>query len=212
MDQEERRRMIEELAYYRSCHKSGSADPMENWLEAEKEVDRRLAEQRLGKKKEELDAFDRLQQEMSEILAGIKGSLPAETLRQALDKAVNEVKAMGKYSAESVNSAAEALKKEMARHIEKLRGPWRAVSLKTAGLFSVWSRRGIKFLQQAEEASEAWLKQTHEQVKSNIYHSDDIAPAGTFVCEACRRPLELEQTGHLPRCPQCDNTVFKLES
>lgn len=212
MDQEKRRKMIEELAYHRACTEGGSADPMKNWLEAEKEVDRMLAEQRLGKKREELAAFAKLQNEMHTILAGMKGSLAAETMRQALDKAVNEVKGMGKFSSESVNNASAALNKEMARNIARLRGTWRAVSLKTAGLFSIWSKRGIKFLQQAEEAAESWLKEANEKVMPNTYHSEDIAPAGTFVCESCRHSLKLDETGHLPRCPQCDNTAFTLES
>jgi predicted Zn-ribbon and HTH transcriptional regulator len=211
MDQEKRRKMIEVAAYNRSRQKGFTGDPVEDWLEAEKEVDRILMQQQENKEKE-LAAFKKLRSEMGKMLMAMKGSLKVENFRQALDKAAKEMKEKGEFTSESVNKASEALQKDMARNIEKLQGAWQSVSLKTAGLFSAWSRRGAKFLKEAGVAAESWLKQANEKIKPHTYHTGEITTPGTFVCKSCSHTFKLDETSHLPRCPQCDDTSFKLES
>jgi len=211
MNQEERRKMIEVAAYNRARQRGFTGDPVEDWLEAEKEVDRMLMQQQ-EVKEEELAAFKKLRSEMSKILTAMKGSLKVENFRQALEKTAKEMKAKGEFTSASINKASQALQKDMARNIEKLQGTWQSVSLKTAGLFSAWSRRGAKFLKEAGAAAESWLKQASEKIKPHTYHAGEIATPGTFVCKACGHSFKLAETGHLPRCPQCDETTFKLES
>ena len=212
IDEQERQKMIEEAAYFRASNKQFANDPMADWLAAEKEVDLMLAKQKEGKKREELAAFERLREETGRILQTMRGSLKEDTIRTAVEKAIRDVKELREFTSESINKGAEALKKDMARNIEKLDGTWNSVSLKTAGLLSSWSNRGAKFFKQAEQAANSWLKQRHDKVGAPLYRTGEIAAAGTFVCKSCGHTLNINETGHLPRCPQCDNTEFKLEA
>lgn len=213
MDQQQRLKMIEESAYYRSLSAGANANPMDDWLEAEKEINRKFPPTPQGiNDQEELAAFERLRQEMNKALTAMKGSLTKDSFRQAVDKAVREVKELGEFTSESVNKAAMALRKDTARNIDRLQGAWHSVTLKTAGIFSAWSRRGAKFLKQAEEVSSTWLQENHLTIMPHTYHTGEISTAGTFLCQSCGHSLKLEQTGHLPRCPHCESTSFSLQS
>jgi gas vesicle protein len=211
VDPNERRKMIEEAAYYRSSQRTSAGDPLEDWLAAEEEVDQILKDRQSKKEKEELAAFEKLQDELGRKLKTIKGSIKVDTFTRALDKTAQEVKDKGQFTSEAINKGYEALKKDIARNIEKLGGKWQKMSNKTAGHFSIWSKRSVNFLKQAGDATDQWLKQLSEKISPHFYRSGEIASAGTFICKSCGQALQLKETGHLPRCPQCDNTEFKLK-
>jgi len=210
IDPETRREMIEEAAYYRSQSGESSGDPVEDWLAAEQEIDRILAERQQGGKEEELAAFNRLRKELSKILSEVKDSIHSDTLNQALDKAKREVSRLGEFTAESINKGAEALKKDVARNIVKLGGKWQSMSVKAIDLFSIWSRRSAVFLKQASEAADTWRQEIQEKVHPHSFHSGELVSGGTFVCKSCGQKVKLDTAGHLPRCPHCDHTEFTL--
>ncbi|MEW6219172.1 MAG: DUF2934 domain-containing protein [Thermodesulfobacteriota bacterium] len=211
IDPETRRKMIAEAAYFRAQKAGAASDPLDNWLAAEQEIDRQLAEQGRGAQEEELAAFKRLRQELAAILAAAKGRLEADTFSQALDKAKAEVSRLEGFTAESVSRAAEAVRKEFARSIEKMDSGWHSVSIRTVDFFSVWSRRSAQFLTQAGAAADAWLHEMREKVAPHTFHSGDITSGGHFVCTSCGHLVHLEKAGHLPRCPVCDHSTFRLE-
>jgi rubrerythrin len=211
VDPEKRREMIEEAAYYRSSKRTSPGDPLEDWLAAEEEVDQMLKNRQREKDKEELAAFEKLRDELGRKLKAIKGSIKVDTFTRALDKTAQDVKDKGQFTSESINKGYEALKKDVARNIEKLGGKWQSMSNKTAGNFSIWSKRSVNFLKQAGDATDQWLKQLSDKISPHFYRSGEIASAGTFVCKSCGHAVQLKKTDHLPRCPQCDNTEYKLK-
>ena len=213
IDPVERQKMIAEAAYYRAKAKAFSDSPEADWLEAEKEIDRKLADQgRSTMKKEEVAAFDKLRFEVSRILGGIQDTVKADAFRNALEKGILSVKEMGQYTSESIGKGSEALKKDIARNIDRYRGTWHTISEKTPGFFSVWKDRSAHFLKQAEEAAESWLKQLHEKKNPHLYHTGELTSAGTFVCGSCGFAFDMEESCHLPRCPKCAAKEFTRET
>lgn len=204
--------MIEEAAYYRSQSEESSGDPVEDWLAAEQEIDRILAERQQGGKEEELAAFNRLRKELSKILSEVKDSIHSYTLNQALNKAKREVSRLGEFTAESINKGSEALKKDMACNIVKLGGKWQSMSFRAIDLFSVWSRRSAAFLKQASEAADTWRQEIREKVHPHSYHSGELVSGGTFVCKSCSQQVKFDTAGHLPPCSHCDHPEFTLST
>ncbi len=111
---EERRRMIAEAAYYRA-EKRGfvNGDPVEDWIIAERQVNEALGIENLEQKKDEIAAYDRVRREVMRMIGGVRGTVSANTIRQALDKASKEIKSLGEYSVDAVNKAAEAVRREI---------------------------------------------------------------------------------------------------
>ncbi len=212
IDQEARHKMIAEAAYYRAKAKAFSNNPMTDWLEAEKEIDGKLESANQGTRKEEVAAFEKLRIEVDKILGNIQDTVNPDTFKNALDKAIIIVKERGKYTAESIAKGSEALKKDIARNIDKYRGTWHTISVNTPGFFSIWRERGAHFLKQAGEAAESWLKQAQGKQNPHLYHTGELTSAGTFVCGSCGYAFDMTESSHLPRCPQCAAKEFKRET
>ena len=64
-------------------------------------------------KKDEIAAYDRVRREVMRMIGGVRGTVSANTIRQALDKASKEIKSLGEYSVDAVNKAAEAVRREI---------------------------------------------------------------------------------------------------
>jgi rubrerythrin len=127
-----------------------------------------------------------------------------------MDEAIHKIKEMGEFTTESVNKGSKALKKDFARAIEELNGTWLSMSGKTAGYFSIWAKRSASFLKQAETAAEHWLKQKGNKINRHTFHSGEITSGGTFACQFCGHIFKQEETDHLPPCPACGETEFKI--
>jgi hypothetical protein len=130
---EERRHMIEESAYYRAQQRGfGGGDPVEDWLAAEREINRMLPSPQ--QQKRELAAYQQLRQAVEKILGDTRETLSAETIRQALDKAVAQLKQLGGYTADTVDKVAASVEKDMANAAQAVGQKLGAFSGKTADL------------------------------------------------------------------------------
>jgi len=111
---EERRRMIAEAAYF-LAEKRGFAggDPVEDWIVAERRVDEALGIENPEQMKDETAAYNRIRREVMRMVGGVRGTVSANTVRQALDKASKELKGLGEYTVDTVNKAAEAVRREI---------------------------------------------------------------------------------------------------
>ena len=111
---EERRRMIAEAAYFRA-EKRGFAggDPFEDWIVAERQVDEALGIENPEQRQDETAAYNRMRREVMRMIGGVRGTVSAKTVRQALDKASKELKGLGEYTVDTVNKAAEAVRREI---------------------------------------------------------------------------------------------------
>jgi len=158
---------------------------------------------------EELAAYDKLRQNLKKILSEIHENVNADTLRHAVDKAGAQLKEVGEHTAEAVNKAAAALKKDLASVGAKLEPKWEALAGKTGDLFDAWRDRSSVFLGQASRALGDWLQQLSSRLEHPSYQTGEMTFGGTFECTACGEQVTLDKAGHLPPCPKCYKTEFR---
>lgn len=205
---EERRRQIEQAAYFRAQQRGFSGgDPVEDWLAAEREINRRLPGPQ--QQKQELAAYQKLREGVRHILGEAKETLAAETIREALAQATAQLKQMGEHTADTIDKVAASVEKDMVSAALKIGSRWDAYSEKTADLFQVWRDRGNRFLTDATAALGDWRQQTSERLKTQAYHSGEMAASGTLECTACGERITLQTPAHLPACSKCRNTEFR---
>jgi hypothetical protein len=208
MSPEERRRMIEQAAYFRAQQRGfNGGDPLEDWLAAEREINRLLPSPQ--QQKQELAAYTKLREGVMIILGEAKETLGAETIRQALTQAIAQLKQVGEHTADTIDKVGASVEKDMINAAQKIGTRWDAYSEKTADLFQVWRDRGNRFLTGATTAVGDWLLQTSDKLKTQTYHSGEMAASGTLECTACGERLELQTPSHLPACSKCHNTEYR---
>jgi hypothetical protein len=205
---EERRRMIAEAAYFRAQARGFvGGDPLDDWLAAEREINRALPGPQ--QQKEEMAAYEKLRQTLGKILAEARGTVNAETLKQAFEKATADLRKTGEYTVETINKVAGSLRKDMTSAAMNMGPKWEAFSEKTADLFSVWRDRGSQFLARAADAMADWLQQTGDKLERQRYRTGDMVHSGTFECTSCGERVVLRTPAHLPPCPKCRKLEFR---
>lgn len=208
MSPDERRRMIEQAAYLRAEQRGfNGGDPLEDWLVAEREINRKLPSPR--QQKQELAAYKKLRDAVGKILGDAKEVMSAEAIRQALAQAVAQLKQVGEYTADTVDKVAATVERDMVNAAQQIGTRWEAYSEKTADLFQVWRDRGKQFLAGATTALGELLQQSSEKLRQQTYHSGEMAASGTLECIACGERFVLETPSHLPACSKCRNTEFR---
>ena len=205
---EERRHMIEQAAYFRAQQRSfNGGDPVEDWLVAEREINRLLPSPQ--QQKQELAAYKKLREGVRHILGEAKETLSAETIRQALAQATTQLKQVGEHTADTIDRVAASVEKDMVNAAQQIGTRWDTYSEKTADLFQVWRDRGSQFLKDATTAVGDWLQQTSDKLKTQTYHSGEMAAGGTLECTACGEHIVLQTPAHLPACSKCRHTEFR---
>jgi hypothetical protein len=205
---EERYRRIEQAAYFRAQQRGFSGgDPLEDWLVAEREINRMLPGPQ--QQKQELAAYTMLRAGVMNILGEAKETLGAETIRQALTQAIAQLKQVGEHTADTVDKVAASVEKDMVNAAQKIGTRWDAYSEKTADLFQIWRDRGNRFLTDATAALGDWLHQSSDKLKTQTYHSGEMAASGTLECTACGERLTLQTPSHLPACSKCHKTEYR---
>jgi hypothetical protein len=162
-----------------------------------------------GRADDEVAAYEKLRQEVKRRLAEVRENVNAETVKDALDKASARMKEIGGYTAEALNKAAEALRKDLARTAQTLGPKWSEYSEKSADLFAVWRDRGTHFLGRAAVATGEWLQKTGARLEHQTYRTGEITYGGTFECASCKEMTVLAQSGRLPACARCTGTEFR---
>ncbi len=205
---EQRRRMIAEAAYYRAERHGFGGDPVSDWLEAEAEIDRMLAGRASDREKEELAAYSRLREEVKRILEEARGTVNADTIRQAIDRAGKELKDAGGYATGTVNRVLDALRKDLASTGEKMGARAGAVSERASDLFEIWKDRSSTFLAQAAKGISDWLEGVGGRLERRTYRTGEMTYGGVLECTSCGERLVLDHPAHLPECPKCRGSEF----
>jgi hypothetical protein len=161
------------------------------------------------KEEEEVAAYEKLRQEVRRLLADVRENVNAETLKQALEKANAGMKEAGGYTAEVLNRAAEAVKRDLGRTALKLGPKWSEFSEKSADTFAVWRDHGTHLLGKAAVATGEWLQKTGSRLEHQAYLSGEITYGGTFECASCGEMTVLAQSGRVPVCARCKGTEFR---
>lgn len=205
---EDRTRMIAEAAYYRALRRGfEGGDPVDDWLAAEREINQALP--KAPQQREEAVVYDKLRAALGRLLAQVQESVNAESVRQAFDRAIEEVRTTGTHTAETIARAAASLRKDMASAAERLGPEWEDVSRQSGELFDVWRDRGARFLAQASAALAEWLEQTGIRLGRQTYRAGEMAYRGSFECTACGERVVLDTAAHLPSCPRCRKLEYR---
>lgn len=205
---EERQRMIAEAAYFRALERGFTGgDSLDDWLVAEREISRALPSPQ--QQKEELAAYENLRKAVRKVLAEARGTVNAETLRQAFDRAIDELKKTGEHTADTINKIATSLRKDMASASLKMGPKWETFTEKSADLFEVWRDRGSLFFAQAAGAVGEWLQQAGAKLEQQVYHTGEMVHSGTFECIGCSERVVLRTPAHLPPCSKCRKMEFR---
>ena len=205
---EERQRMIAEAAYFRAMERGfNGGDSIEDWLVAEREINRLLPSPQ--QQKHERAAYDRLRAGVTKVLAEARDTVNAETLKHAFERATAELKKTGDYTAETIGKITTTLRKDMTSAAIKMGPKWETLSEKSSDLFGVWRDRGSVFLGRAAEAVADWLHQAGSKLEQQVYQAGEMVDGGTFECTGCGERVMLRTPAHLPPCAKCRKVEFR---
>jgi len=130
-----------------------------------------------------------------------------EAMNAALDKAHEQLIALGEFSAEQ----GEELKKYLARDLDqtiadaKQLGEEAKVRLNPARL----GAGALSSLANVLELTGNALHTLSEKTKEKLtYKTGEMTSAGTLTCKQCGHQVQLKKTGHVPPCVKCSGTVF----
>jgi hypothetical protein len=180
---------------------------MDDWLAAEREIGHLLPSPQ--QQKVEVAAYEKLRTAVGKMLADARGTVNADTVKQAFDKATDELKKTGEYTAETVGKIATSLRKDLASASLKMGPKWEAFTEKSADLFEVWRDRGSQFLAQAASAVGDWLQQAGTRLEQQSYRTGEMVDSGTFECTGCGERVVLRTPAHLPPCAKCHKMEFR---
>ncbi len=205
---DDRQRMIAEAAYLRAAQRGfQGGDPTDDWLAAEAEIDRALP--RAQQQKEEIALYERLRSEVQDRLGEIRAGVNAESVRDAVERAVARIREAGGQTGDRLNRVAESLRKDITSAAERMGPQWESFSERSADVFTVWRDRGSTFLARAADAVGEWLQQAGRRLERPVYSVGEMAAAGNFQCANCGEQLVLATAGHLPPCAKCRGMTYR---
>jgi hypothetical protein len=208
VSEEERRRLIAEVAYMRAQARGfKGGDPMDDWLSAEREINKLLPGPQ--QQKQELAAYKKLRTSVEELLADAKDTLNADTIRQTLDDARKQMSQLGDYTADTIEKAIVTIEKEMLTAARQAGARLENLAERSTDVFAVWRDRGAQFLGRAATALRDWVQQASTRITEQTYHTGDIATGGTLECTACGGQVQLKTAAHVPLCPSCRKSEFR---
>jgi hypothetical protein len=210
VSEEERRRMIAENAYYRAQQRGfNGGQSIDDWLAAEREVNRLLPNPQ--QQKQELAAYQTLRTHLGHLLGDLKDA-SAEAIHEAVDTARGRLRQLEEYTADTVEKAVTSVEKEMIDAGRRAGARLENVSARTADLLYVWRDRGSQFLARAASGIRDWTEQASARLGQQTYRAGEIAAAGTLECSSCGKRIMLETPAHVPLCPKCRQGEFRRVS
>lgn len=130
-----------------------------------------------------------------------------EAMSIALEKAHEQLTALGEFSAEQ---GAE-LKRYLARDLDQTISDAQQLGEEAKERFHP-ARLGagaLSSLSTVLELTGNALRSLGEKTKETLtYKTGEMTSAGTLTCQACGQKVQLKKTGHVPPCPKCNGTLF----
>lgn len=181
---------------------------------------------------EELATYEKLRRRVTQKLGELNEKINAETINQAMDKAMAELKEMRQHSKEAVAKAGEALKKDIASTVENIRPKVDKVTTPAREQFDHWldkggelwrdiageaeyykelSRdKGAAFLLNITRGLNEWSRSMNEKLDTSLqYKTGEMTHGGEFVCTNCEGKIHLKKPGRIPPCPKCSKAEFR---
>lgn len=181
---------------------------------------------------EELAAYEKLRLRVSKSFSELNEKINKESISQAMDKAIDDLKEMGEHSKETIAKAAETLKKDIASttenikpKVDKVTGPakeqfdnwlnkggalWQDIA-NEAGYIKEFSRdKSGAFFLNVTKALHEWSSNITEKLGTSLkYKSGEMTHGGEFMCTSCEGKINLKKPGRIPPCPKCSNSEYR---
>jgi isocitrate dehydrogenase len=152
------------------------------------------------------EQYDKLASKFNEIyLAGRERGRAA--MEVALDKAQEQLTALGEFSAEQGKEFRQYLARDLEQTMvdaQKL-GDEAKERLHPARLGAGALASLAAMLEFTSQALHAWGDKTRASL---TYTTGEMTTAGTLTCQACGQQVHLKRTGRVPPCPKCNGTVY----
>jgi hypothetical protein len=153
-----------------------------------------------------VEQYDKLASRFKELYVAGK-ERGRESMSVALDKAREQLTALGEFSAER----GEVLKQYLSRDLDQTISDAQHLGEKAKERLHP-ARLGAGALSSLAAALEFTGNALHslgDKAKEKLtYRTGDVTSAGTLTCQACGQTLHLKETGHVPPCSKCNGTVF----
>jgi isocitrate dehydrogenase len=181
---------------------------------------------------EELAAYEKLRQRVSKSFGELNEKISKESISQAMDKAMGDLREMGEHSKETITKAGETLKKDIASTAENIKPKVDKVTGPAKEQFDHWLNKGgalwhdianeagyIKELSRDKSgafffnitsALSEWSKGVTEKLGTSLrYKTGEMTHGGEFVCTSCEGKIHLKKPGRIPPCPKCSSSEFR---
>ena len=181
---------------------------------------------------EELDAYKKIRQRVSKTFGELREKINTETISQAINRAIFEIKEVKEYSQESINNVSTAFKKDIVSSTRHLKPRVDEIREEAREQFNNWVEKGGAFwhdiVQEVEHVQEYsrdkggaflanvlrglgdWSKTTSGILDTSlIYKTGEISHGGEFKCTGCGGKIHLRHPGRIPPCPKCSKTEFR---
>ncbi|MDW7773581.1 MAG: hypothetical protein SCH71_11905 [Desulfobulbaceae bacterium] len=180
---------------------------------------------------EELAAYEKLRLRVSKSFGELNERISKESVTQAIEKAISDLREKGEHSKETIARAAETLKKDIASSVENIKPRVDKVKEPAKEQFDQWRSKGgalwqdiadeagyIKelsrdksgmFLFNVTSALQGWSRNLMDKLGTSLkYTSGEMTHGGEFVCTGCGGKIHLKKPGRIPPCPKCSNSEF----
>jgi len=130
-----------------------------------------------------------------------------ESMSVALEKAHEQLTALGEFSAKQ----GEELKQYLARDLDQTISHAQRLGEEAKERFHP-ARLGagaLSSLATVLELTGNALRSLSDKTKETLaYRTGEMTSAGTLTCQACGQEVQLKKTGHVPPCPKCNGALF----
>jgi len=181
---------------------------------------------------EELAVYEKLRLLVSKSFGELNEKISKESIGQAVDRAIDELKEKGEHSREAIVKASETLKKDIASTTENIKPRIDKVTAPAREQFDNWLLKGGALWQDiANEAGyirelsrdksgafflnittalHDWSLNLTEKLGTSLkYKSGEMTHGGEFMCTNCNGKIHLKKPGRIPPCPKCSNSEFR---
>lgn len=184
------------------------------------------------KVEDELAAYEKLRQKVSKTLGELNEKINTDSISQALDKAIADLKEMGEHSKDIITQAGNTLKKDIASSVSQIKPKveedleetrkdfnrlhnkggalWREISNEAEHIKELSLDKSGAFLLNVSKGLSEWAKSLSDKLDSSLsYKTGEVTHGGQFTCTSCGAEINLKNPGRLPPCPKCSKTDFR---
>ena len=138
------------------------------------------------------------------------GEQALPNLRQALDKAAQNVSQLKELGREEMQTISEYLQRDIQDAAQMLS--------KNGHELSEWLEFDLEF---AEKRFGDWIAQVADPTRLELeqlaeraqvlgeWHTGEITGSGILTCKTCGEQLHFDKASHIPPCPKCHATAFR---